>query len=83
MASGELDAAVDREIDELFDELVRLLKGPEASEHLARRGINTSLAMTAADGLHAYLRGEKARAADDLGTVAEEIAARMRKEALS
>jgi len=83
MSKGELSATVDREIDELFHELVTLLKNPEAGAHLADRGINTSLAMVAAEGLQAYLRGDKARAAEDLGTVAEEIAARMKREALS
>ena len=33
--------------------------------------------MVAADGLRAYLRGDKVNAVEDLGTAAEEIAARL------
>ena len=43
---------------------------------LTTRGINTSLALVGAEGLQAYVHGDKARAAEDLATVAEEIAAR-------
>jgi tripartite-type tricarboxylate transporter receptor subunit TctC len=64
------------EIDELFDELDQLLKNPDVNAALAARGVNTSLAMVAADGLRAYLKGDKARAAEDLSTAAEEIASR-------
>lgn len=69
----------EREIESLFEELDQLLKNPDVGAVLAARGINTSLAMTAADGLRAYLRGDKKQAAEDLATVAEEIAARMRQ----
>ena len=41
-----------------------------------QRGVNIALALTAANGLRAYLAGDKSTAIDDLGTVAEEIAAR-------
>lgn len=68
----------EREIEALFDELDQLLKNPDVGAVLSARGINTSLAMTAADGLRAYLRGEKKQAAEDLSTVAEEIYARLR-----
>jgi hypothetical protein len=68
---------VDQEIDDLFDDIDSLLKNHDVETALAARGVNTSLAMVAADGLRAYLKGEKARAAEDLGTVAEEIAHRM------
>jgi len=72
-----------REIDDLFDELDTLLKNPEVGAALTEAGVNTSLAMVAADGLRAYLHGDRARAADDLTTVGEEIAARLsRKEGL-
>ncbi len=69
-----------REIDDLFDELDTLLKTPEVGAILTEAGVNTSLAMVAADGLRAYLHGEKARAADDLSTVGEEIAARLSRK---
>jgi hypothetical protein len=65
------------EVDDLFDELDELLKNVDAESELATRGVNVSLAIVAADGLRAYLHGDKARAADDLGTVAEEIQARL------
>lgn len=65
------------EIDDLFDELDTLLKNPEVGAHLADSGVNVSLAIVAADGLRAYLHGDKARAAEELSTAAEEIASRM------
>ena len=65
------------ELDELMGELDQLLKNADCGAILASRGVNVSLALTAAEGLRAYLRGEKRRAADDFGTVAEEILARM------
>ena len=68
---------VDEEIAGLFDDIDRLLKNVDVLAVLTDRGVNVSLAMTAADGLRAYLRGEKARAADDLSLVAEEIASRL------
>jgi hypothetical protein len=69
-----------REIDDLFDELDTLLKTPEVGAALCEAGVNTSLAMVAADGLRAYLHGEKARAADDLTTAGEEIASRLSRK---
>lgn len=78
MMGGMADPSlVMKELDEVFDDLVALLKNPEAGAELASRGINVSLAILAAEGLAAYLKGDKERAADDLSTVAEEIAARM------
>jgi hypothetical protein len=68
----------EREIDQLFEELVGLLKNPDVCAQLTAKGINSSLAMLAASGLHAYLKGNKADAAEDLATAAEEIGARMR-----
>lgn len=65
---------------ELLDglgELDQLLKNPECGAELADRGINISLALVIVDGLRAYLKGEKAAAAEDLATAAEEIAARL------
>ena len=66
-----------KELDEVFEDLVVLLKNPDVGAALADRGINISLAIVGAEGLHAYVRGEKARAAEDLSTVAEEIASRL------
>jgi hypothetical protein len=63
---------------ELLDELDSVLKRPEVDAYLTSRGINTSLALLVADGLRAYLQGRKKEAADDLGTAAEEIAARLK-----
>jgi hypothetical protein len=71
------DARVKTEIDDLFSELDQLLKNADVATVLAGQGINISLALVAADGLRAYLRGDKAQAAEDLGTVAEEIRARL------
>ena len=66
-----------RELDDVFEDLVTLLKNPEVGAELTSRGINVSLAIVGAEGLAAYVHGEKARAADDLLTVAEEIKSRL------
>lgn len=66
-----------KELDEVLDELVALLKRSEVGSELASRGVNVSLAIVGAEGLAAYVHGEKARAAEDLATVAEEIASRL------
>jgi hypothetical protein len=73
---SETDTAGDQ-LAQLLDELDKVLKRPEVDAHLTSRGINTSLALLVADGLRAYLQGRKKDAADDLGTAAEEIAARL------
>ena len=65
-----------KEIDDVLDDLDALLKNPDVGAALADKGVNISLAMTAAYGLRAYLRGDKATAIEDLGTAADEIAAR-------
>ncbi len=65
------------EIEDLFSELEQLLKNPDVGAALAARGVNISLAITAADGLLAYLQGDKDKAAEDLSTAAEEIRARL------
>ena len=66
-----------RELDEVFDDLATLLKNDEVGALLAERGVNISLALTAAEGLRAYVvHADKVRAIDDLGTAVEEIAAR-------
>jgi hypothetical protein len=69
------------ELDDVLDELDELLKRNDVGALLAERGINVALALTAANGLRAYIKGDKATAIDDLGTVAEEIAARVGSKA--
>ncbi len=65
------------ELDDVFDELDVLLKNPEAGAELADRGVNVSLAMTLADGLRAYVHGDKEKALLELQTATDEIAVRM------
>jgi len=65
------------EFEEVFHELDVLLKNPEIGAELADRGVNVSLAMTLADGLRAYLQGDKEKALLELATATDEIAARM------
>ena len=85
MAEGDDDSLGDqplvdptRELEEVFDDLVGLLKNPDVVGALSDRGINASLALLAVDGTRAYLAGQKAQAADDLKTVAEEIEGRLK-----
>ncbi|MGD0524414.1 MAG: hypothetical protein ABSE49_04695 [Polyangiaceae bacterium] len=66
-----------RELDDVFEELDALLKNPDVGAELADRGVNVSLAMTLADGLRAYVDGDKEKALLELGTATDEIAARM------
>jgi hypothetical protein len=66
-----------QELGDVLDELEDLLKNGDVVESLSNKGINASLALVAIDGLRAYLEGRKAEAADDLGTVAEEIRGRL------
>jgi hypothetical protein len=66
-----------KEIDAVFDELDTLLKNPEVGGVLASRGVNVSLAMTLADGVRAYVHGDKQKAMLELSTATDEIAARM------
>lgn len=68
------------ELDDLFDELDQLLKNPDVGTELAELGVNTSLAMTLAYGLRAYLQGDKEKALLELGTATEEIATRMARK---
>ncbi len=70
-----------RELEDVLDELDTLLKSNALGDALSERGVNISLALTAAAGLRAYLRGDKANAIADLGTAAEEIAARVAEKA--
>ncbi len=66
-----------KELDEVLDDLVTLLKNPEVGAELAAQGVNASLAIVGAEGLLAYVHGEKARAVEDWLTVAEEVRARL------
>lgn len=68
------------ELDEVLDELDQLLKNPDVGSELAALGVNTSLAMTLAYGLRAYLQGDKEKALLELGTATEEIATRMARK---
>ncbi len=66
-----------KELDDVFDELDTLLKNPEVGSVLAGKGVNVSLAMTLADGVRAYVNGDKQKAMLELSTATDEIAARM------
>ncbi len=66
-----------KELLEVFEDLDTLLKNPEVGAELTARGVNVSLAIVAADAVRAYVEGERARAAEDFETVAEEIASRL------
>jgi len=68
------------ELDEVFEELEVLLKNPEVGAELTERGVNVSLAMTLADGLRAYVHGDKEKALLELGTATDEIQARMSRK---
>jgi hypothetical protein len=65
------------ELDDVLSELEVLLKNADVGAELAGKGVNVSLAMTLADGLRAYLHGDKDKALLELGTATDEIAARM------
>ncbi len=63
-----------KELREVFEDLDSLLKNPEVGTELANKGVNISLAIVAAEALLAYVvEGDKARAAEDFETVAEEL----------
>jgi division protein CdvB (Snf7/Vps24/ESCRT-III family) len=66
-----------KEIEDVFEDLDSLLKNPEVGAELIAGGVNTSLAIVAAEALKAYLSGDKARAAEDFEMVAEEISSRL------
>lgn len=66
-----------REIDAVLGDLDDLLKNGDVSAALAEKGINASLALLAGQALSAYLRGEKAQAAEDFQAVSEEIRDRL------
>jgi hypothetical protein len=73
----EVTVDPNREIDAVLDDLEALLKNGEVIAALTARGINASLALVAAGGLRAYVKGKKADAADDFATAAEEIRGRL------
>jgi hypothetical protein len=71
------DSRAMKELGEVMEDLATLLKHPEVGAELTARGVNVSLALVAADALVAYIEGDRARAAEDFDTVAEEIATRL------
>lgn len=74
MSAGDRAEA---EVAAVFEDLRTLLKNPDVGARLADLGVNVALALVAADGLEAYLAGDKARALEDLGTAVDEIGARL------
>jgi hypothetical protein len=78
---SERAALVLKEVDGLFDELDELLKNEDVQHGLAELKVNSSIALLAADGLRAYLKGDKEAAMEDLSTAAEEIAQRFAQSA--
>lgn len=70
---GISTAALDKEFEQVFAEILTLVKMGETGELLADRGVNTSLVMLGLDGLRAYIAGEKLKAAEDFETLAEEL----------
>lgn len=67
-----------RELEDALADLETLLKNGEVLAELTERGLNASLAMLAVEALEAYLvAGDRAKAAEDFATVAEEIQARL------
>jgi hypothetical protein len=66
------------ELTKLLGEIEWLLKDGGIIASLTARGINASLALVAVHGLRAYLvQNNKAQAAEDFSTVAEEIYGRL------
>ena len=61
----------------LLEEVEAILKDVRLGLDFSGRGVNTSLALLALQGLVAYLEGNKLAAADDLATAADEIRARL------
>lgn len=74
MASSEGSAAA---LIKLLAEIEHLLKHSTVALELAQRGVNTSIALLATQGISAYVEGNKRRAAEDLASAAEEIQARL------
>lgn len=70
-----------KEVDGLFDELDDLIKNPDVQQALGELKVNSSIALLVADGLRAYLKGDKEAAMEDLSTASEEIAQRFAQSA--
>ena len=66
-----------KELDDLLATVEMLLKTRDAGLELGAKGVNTSLALVAAQGLRAYLAGSREQAAEDFATVADELGARL------
>jgi predicted ABC-type transport system involved in lysophospholipase L1 biosynthesis ATPase subunit len=71
------------ELTTVLDDLEALLKNGEVIGALTQRGVNASLALCAVAGLRSYVTGDKVAAAEDLGTAADEIRARLGDTAAS
>jgi hypothetical protein len=63
----------------LLREIESLMKHPSVAVELGQRGVNSSIAILAVQGLSAYVEGQRARALDDFATVADEIRARLER----
>ena len=82
MSSGSIPAIdTSHELNAILDDLEILLKAGEVIEALSAKGVNASLALVAAQGLRALLRGDKPVAEEDFSTVAEELRARRPEDA--
>jgi len=64
-------------IGRLLGEVEALLKQPSVQMELGRRGVNSSIALLATQGLTLYMEGNRVRAHEDFATAAEEIRARL------
>ena len=65
------------ELSDALQDIETLLKNPDVESALAAKGVNSSLAMVVLDGMRAYVEGDKAKAAEELGTFAEEVKGRL------
>jgi hypothetical protein len=84
--TSSMDVVIDPRSDfrRLLGELEWLLKDGSVIAALTAKGINASIALYALEGLRAYLvDDDKAQAAQDFATVAEEIFGRLAASALS
>jgi hypothetical protein len=82
--TSSIDVYIDPRADfsRLFGELEWMLKDGSIIAALTARGINASIALYALEGLRAYLvDDDKAQAAQDFATVAEEIFGRLASSA--
>jgi hypothetical protein len=66
-----------KELDDVLEDLVGLLKNPEVGAELANRGVNVSFAIVVAEAVAAFVEGNNERAAEDFSTIAEELNARI------